>query len=649
MSDALEQFRVDYASTFRAYIARAGETGLERAYELGRRAVSDGLSVLDIASVHHACLGEALEGASTPEETERLAHAAADFFMESLSTFEMTQRGFREAQETARLEQEHSAQLRGLADASLAVNSALALEQRLHLITEGAREIIGAHQSAVTVAPGDGGEALDEVSVSPKYAARGDGDAVDDRAGLYELLRGAGKAVRLTEAELRSRAAAAGAGEGDLPLRGWLAAPLIDSAGNELGLIQLSDKYEGDFSENDEAMLIQLAQMAAVAIENARLYEHEHAIAETLQHSLLPPNLPEIPGVEAAARFRPLGEGNEIGGDFYDLFETGSASWAVVIGDVCGKGAAAAGVTALARYTLRATALHETRPSRMLALLNEALLRQAPEDRFCTVTFARLSVVEGAPRLEVASGGHPLPLLIHADGSAEQIGRTGTVLGVMPDPILVDEVVDLREGDNVVFYTDGVTEAQAPQRMIGARELADAIRNCGSRDSSSVARCVEEIALGGRDGVPRDDIAILSLSIGTPADTAAVAAPPTVDVSLSASAGAAAAARRSLEPLAVDLGRGLFECVRLLVNELVTNSLRHAGLEPEDTVELHVDATSGAVRAEVVNPGPPFEPGHPAPHPQTTTGWGLYLVDRLADRWGVDGDGSTRVWFEIDR
>ena len=121
------------------------------------------------------------------------------------------------------------------------------------------------------------------------------------------------------------------------------------------------------FDEQDLELAQELARRCATAIDNARLYRERAYIARTLQQSLLPVELPEIPGIETAARFRPTGEGNEVGGDFYDVFETGDRGWTVVMGDVCGKGPDAAAVTALARYTLRAAAMRERLPSRSLA------------------------------------------------------------------------------------------------------------------------------------------------------------------------------------------------------------------------------------------------------------------------------------------
>ena len=165
-----------------------------------------------------------------------------------------------------------------------------------------------------------------------------------------------------------------------------------------------------------------------------------------MQQSLLPPVLPSIAGVELAARYRPAGEGNEVGGDFYDVFATGRDDWAVVMGDVCGKGAAAAAVTALARYTLRAAAMQARKPSRVLATLNEALRRQQTDQRFCTVAYVRVRRVEQRIRATIACGGHPLPLILRANGRVETAGVPGTMLGFFDDPRLVDTAVDLDRG-----------------------------------------------------------------------------------------------------------------------------------------------------------------------------------------------------------
>ncbi|HZC15065.1 MAG TPA: SpoIIE family protein phosphatase, partial [Thermoleophilaceae bacterium] len=228
-----------------------------------------------------------------------------------------------------------------------------------------------------------------------------------------------------------------------------------------LGILTLATGRSGRrYDEHDLELAYELARRCATALDNNRLYAERAYIARTLQESLLPGELPDIPGIDTAARFRHAGEGGEVGGDFYDLFETGSRGWTVVMGDVCGKGPDAAAVTALARYTLRAAAMRERLPSRSLWVLNEALLRQRRDRRFCTVAYAYLEPVEGGARVGFASGGHPLPLLVHPDGEVEVIGEPGTLLGVAPDPTLTDRAVLLSEGDALVFYTDGVIEGR---------------------------------------------------------------------------------------------------------------------------------------------------------------------------------------------
>src|SRR5439155_9879850 len=165
-----------------------------------------------------------------------------------------------------------------------------------------------------------------------------------------------------------------------------------------------------------------------------------------------------ILGMELAARYRARGEGNEVGGDFYDGYETADGAWILTIGDVGGKGAEAAPVTGLARHTIRAVSLHEPRPSRMLAMLNEAILRELSDERFCTVCCLRLRPGPEGARLTVCSGGHPLPLILRADGSVETAGKPSMLLGVLPEVELSDHAVDLSPGDTIVMFTDGVVE-----------------------------------------------------------------------------------------------------------------------------------------------------------------------------------------------
>jgi len=268
-----------------------------------------------------------------------------------------------------------------------------------------------------------------------------------------------------------------------------------------------------DLPERDRGELLalfeDLGRRAALALDNARLYEERDQVARTLQRSLLPSALPDIPGVEVAARYVAAGEGNEVGGDFYDCFATGNGDWAMVIGDVCGKGTEAATLTALARYTLRAAAAHTRRPGAILGELNEALLRQRLDYRFCTVLYTSLTPRAGRVDAVVATGGHPLPLVLRANGDVETAGAPGTLLGILDDPEISEQGLALSPGDALVLYTDGVTEATAADRANGSGRLEAFLATCAGEPASSIAAAVEREALGSQGGPPRDDVAVV--------------------------------------------------------------------------------------------------------------------------------------------
>ncbi|CAN5615472.1 hypothetical protein BH20ACT2_BH20ACT2_20190 [soil metagenome] len=236
-------------------------------------------------------------------------------------------------------------------------------------------------------------------------------------------------------------------------------------------------------------------------------------LARTLQQSLLPPSLPDVPGIEVAARYSPAESGVEVVGDFYDVFQA-ARSWGVVMGDVCGKGSEAAAVTALARYTIRAAAMRTRVPSRILATLNEALLQQRPDDeRFVTAVYVTVRQSASGVNLTLASAGHLPPLLRRHDGELRTVTRPALPAGLFADIALSDVRLELRPGDTLVLYTDGVTEARRGEEEFGLGRLEEIVESAHELEVSGLAAAIEEAVEKFSDGSHRDDRAILVLRV----------------------------------------------------------------------------------------------------------------------------------------
>ena len=348
-------------------------------------------------------------------------------------------------------------------------------------------------------------------------------DGVGDHPAV-RVIRGGASEVRPSVADELRRAR-----DGDeehlavvraLDTTSYMCVPL-QARGSTFGALTLVSSGSGRrFGETDLRYAEDLARRAALALDNARLLDERTRVAQALQASLLPPSMPEIPGVELAARYQPAGQGLEVGGDFYDVFEVAPAEWALVIGDVSGKGPEAGAIAGLARHTLRAGLLRERTPSRLLELLHEALRRnEAADDRFCTVCLTVLDVPgrrrrRRAADLTISCGGHPLPILVHRDGAAEQVPCRGTLLGLTDRVALVDQHVRLRRGDVAIFYTDGITEAHDPgQRILGERRLMDVVQRNAQLDPDALADRILLEANHSVSGPPRDDMALLVLRV----------------------------------------------------------------------------------------------------------------------------------------
>jgi sigma-B regulation protein RsbU (phosphoserine phosphatase) len=230
-------------------------------------------------------------------------------------------------------------------------------------------------------------------------------------------------------------------------------------------------------------------------------------IARSLQNSLLPPSLPEINGYELAAAFRAMGAGYEVGGDFYDVFQLNHGRWALTLGDVVGKGSDAAVITALARYTLRAAAMHDPSPTAVLGTLNEAIHRQHPRE-FCTAVFASLDPDSGA--LEIALGGHPHPLLVSAKGLVREVGNSSALLGPIEHWEGTSAPVVLERGDSLILFSDGLTEARRGAEFFGDERLVDLLSAEASLPLPNLVGLIES-TVSDFAGTLADDLAVLAL------------------------------------------------------------------------------------------------------------------------------------------
>jgi PAS domain S-box-containing protein len=297
-----------------------------------------------------------------------------------------------------------------------------------------------------------------------------------------------------------------------LGLRSALSVPM-KASGRMLGVIALGfADSERRFGSDDLVVATALAARAGLHIDNARLYTERSSIAETLQQSLLPAVLPAIPNVEVAARYRAAGDQNEVGGDFYDVFPSEEGVWTAIIGDVSGKGANAAALTALTRHTLYAAALRDSSPARNLAFLDEAMRRRARgTTSFSTVLYARVCPGRDSTALTIASGGHPPALILRADGRVEPVETQGTLVGVLEGATFEEREARLWPGELLLLYTDGAVELRRRDLSFGERELERVLREHVGKPAEEVVGAVAARIDELQDGSPRDDVALLAL------------------------------------------------------------------------------------------------------------------------------------------
>jgi serine phosphatase RsbU (regulator of sigma subunit) len=263
-------------------------------------------------------------------------------------------------------------------------------------------------------------------------------------------------------------------------------------------------RYDAD----DLALLGDLADRAAMALDNARLYEERDQITQNLQRGLRPPEPPYVPGLDIAVAFDAFGEGMEIGGDVYDILPTEDGCW-IMIGDVTGKGSVAAGVSVALRHSMRGLARQIDEPAELLAQLNEMLLEGRSLNDFATALLLRLRRENEGWKLTLAAAGHPPAIHVTEEGPIQLGG--GAVLGAWADAPMPSHTADLRDGETLVLATDGWFEAGPPQTHLGAEALGELASSFADLELAEMTECLRTDAISRGGGRLRDDLVLMTI------------------------------------------------------------------------------------------------------------------------------------------
>jgi PAS domain S-box-containing protein len=396
--------------------------------------------------------------------------------------------------------------------------------------------------------------------------------------------------------------------------------------GRTTGVLHVGTKRSREFSNEDTSLLQLAADRAALAIEHARSYERERGVVETLQRSLIPEQLPRLPGLEMAARYQPGGPRADVGGDWYDAIALEGGQVGLAMGDVVGHGLEAASLMGQLRNALRAYALEE-HPVGIVVEKLDTLVQSFEQGRMATLLY--LVVDADLSRIRFASAGHLPPLLVGPDGEAHYVEEAASVpLGVMPGGY--DEaVVDIEPGTTLVLYTDGLVEERGEPIDDGLERLRRAVVD-GPDDPE--AMCDHVLQAMGRAGRAADDVAMFVLR------TVAVAV-PTMTLELSTQPRALTGLRRTLGRWLEAGGASLEESqdIRMAAHEAACNSMEHAYGFEEATFKLDASREDGEVSIVVRDTGGWREPR------QTDRGRGLELMRALMDDVELEAghDGTT--------
>jgi sigma-B regulation protein RsbU (phosphoserine phosphatase) len=320
---------------------------------------------------------------------------------------------------------------------------------------------------------------------------------------------------------------------GSFGLRFYAGVPLTTSNGHNLGTLCVIDREPRQITPQEVETLRDLARLVMDQLElrlhareiveaESELRREAEKLADVLQASLLPPRPPRVPGMEVASRFIAGERGMQVGGDFYDVFRRGVNDWGIVLGDVCGKGAQTAALAASARWTVRASAGHQTSPAAVLADLNTAVLADGNADtHYLTAVFAQLELDTCGAWLTFATGGHPLPMLVRRSGVVEPRGDSSLPIGMFDDIEPPEHRVGLGPGDSLLFYTDGVVEARnADGEFFGDDRLLDVLTRCTGGPAQDIVDRVLDAVHAFSGGPSTDDVAVVVVRVPDDAGSA---------------------------------------------------------------------------------------------------------------------------------
>ena len=397
--------------------------------------------------------------------------------------------------------------------------------------------------------------------------------------------------------------------------------------GRTIGVLHVGTKRSREFSNEDTSLLQLAADRAALAIEHARSYERERGVVETLQRSLIPEQLPRLPGLEMAARYQPGGLRADVGGDWYDAIALEGGEVGLAMGDVVGHGLQAASLMGQLRNALRAYALEEHPPGVVVEKL-DSLVQSLEQGRMATLLY--LVVDADLSRIRFASAGHLPPLLVDANGEGRFIEEAASVpLGVMPGGY--DEaVLDIEPGSTLILYTDGLVEERGEPIDEGLERLRRAVVD-GPDDPEAL--CDHVLAAMGRTERASDDVALFVLR------TVAVAVEE-MRLELSTQPRALTGLRRTLGRWLEAAGASNEETqdIRMAAHEAACNSMEHAYGFEEATFKLDAVRVNGEVSITVSDTGGWREPR------KTDRGRGLELMRALMDDVELEaGNEGTTV------